>query len=87
MVYRIVQNDVGLVVVKGDKVMRTSVKYYKGRFENFRDVRRFFEDNYRGTCVGLKTNFNSGERIALLKILWEGLDPHAQYERKLELVW
>ena len=85
MVYRVLQNDKGLVVVKGEKIVRTSVKHYKGRFEQFSDVERFFRENYSGMCVPLKTNFNSGERISLLQILWQGI-PSVNATQQ-ELMW
>jgi len=85
MVYRILQNDKGLVVVKGEKIVRTSVKHYKGRFDEFSDVERFFREHYRGMCVPLQTNFNSGERISLLEILWQR-NPSV-LETPQELVW
>lgn len=78
MVYRLIQDDAGLRVIKGDTFGRAKVKHYKGKFETFGALMNYFVQNYKGTCVGVKTNFNSGERISLLRVVWEGYDSNTR---------
>jgi len=71
--YRIFQDKEGLVVTKEPKNgLKFTPAYDKGCFEEFEYVERFFQEHYKGLYVGLKTNFNSGERLSLLQILWDG---------------
>jgi len=70
--YQIFQDKEGLVVTKEPNGLRFTPTYDMGRFEDFEHVERFFQEHYKGLCVGLKSSFNSGERLSLLQILWEG---------------
>ena len=88
--YQIIQDKKGLAVIKG-RCNGYSVLYDKGSFSDFEQVRKYFIENYKGLCVGLRTNFNSGERITLLRILWEGYKGINEqirdaYRQKFELV-
>ena len=66
--YHVVQDKKG-VAVYHDAFSPETV-YDHGIFNNFASVQMYFNDNFKGAGVPLKTNFNGNQQNSLMKILY-----------------